>query len=53
MIMWDARTLTVIAMHVVSGWEAGSGNIEQCYLSESMPNISNISIQMPKCRKVR
>lgn len=53
MIMWDARTLTVIAKHVVSGWEAGSGNIEQCYLSESMPNISNISIQMPKCRKVR
>lgn len=48
--MWDARTLTVIAIHVVTGWEAGSGNIEQCYLSESMPNIS---IQMPKCRKVR
>lgn len=23
MIMWDARTLTVIAIHVVSGWEAG------------------------------
>lgn len=51
--MWDARTLTVITIHVVSGWEAGSGNIEQCYLSESMPIISNISIQMPKCRKVR